>query len=231
MHRKPPSPQAWMLVCALLATPAQAGTLFLHNGGGPLSVPVRSLTELRFHNVVRQQYDFSCGSAALATLLAYHYDEPTTEQAVFQAMFETGNREKIRRYGFSLLDMKTYLESKGYQAEGYRVTLDDIARVKAPGIALLNLQGYRHFVVVKGIRGNQVLIGDPAKGLSSVSRQEFEAGWNGILFAIRHAPRRAGGNFDLDAEWAALPAPPIANGIDRSGLSNFTLSLPRPGDF
>ncbi|RYF14189.1 MAG: peptidase C39, partial [Oxalobacteraceae bacterium] len=42
------------------------------------TAPVTSLIGRRFETVVRQQYDFSCGSAALATLLRYHYDDPQT---------------------------------------------------------------------------------------------------------------------------------------------------------
>ena len=35
---------------------------------------VTSLREARFRNIVAQDTDFSCGSAALATLLRYAYD-------------------------------------------------------------------------------------------------------------------------------------------------------------
>ena len=37
--------------------------------GGEYSVRVRSLKEAKFRSTVRQQYDFSCGSAALATAM------------------------------------------------------------------------------------------------------------------------------------------------------------------
>ncbi len=57
---------------------------------GNLSVRVTSLKEARFRTTMRQQYDFSCGSAAVATLLTYHYGHPITEQQIFTAMFDLG---------------------------------------------------------------------------------------------------------------------------------------------
>ncbi|MDV7389798.1 hypothetical protein RZS08_00535, partial [Arthrospira platensis SPKY1] len=41
--------------------------------GGAVSVPTVSLKGARFIATLRQQYDFSCGSAAVATLLTHHY--------------------------------------------------------------------------------------------------------------------------------------------------------------
>src|SRR3546814_13412897 len=63
--------------------------------------------DIPFRSVIRQRYDFSCGSAALATLLTYHYGAPTSEAMPFRAMWEKGDREAIRKVGFSMLDMRS----------------------------------------------------------------------------------------------------------------------------
>jgi predicted double-glycine peptidase len=47
---------------------------------------------------------------------------------------------------------------------------------------------YRHFVVIKGISADRVLVGDPTFGLQSYTRAEFEAVWNGVVLAVRQAP-------------------------------------------
>src|SRR5690554_8092516 len=97
---------------------------------------------------MRQQYDFSCGSAALASLLSFHYDRPVTEQEVFANMLALADQDKVRQQGFSMLDMKRYLEAEGYQADGFRMPLAGIRdQVRVPVIALVTLGGYRHFVV------------------------------------------------------------------------------------
>ena len=106
---------------------AHAGSILIRSGSGIYNLKIESIKERRFKEVVRQQYDFSCGSAAVATLLTYHYRQPISEQAVFTAMLENGDQERIRREGFSLLDMKNFLESQGYRSNGYRVAIDKLA--------------------------------------------------------------------------------------------------------
>jgi len=171
---------------------------------GDVAVPVHSMAERRFLTVVRQRYDFSCGSAALATLLRYHYDGNASEQSVFMGMWQNGDREQIRRLGFSLLDMKRYLNARGIRAEGYVVTLDDVARTRVPGIALIDVRGYRHFVVIKGVEGGKVLVGDPSLGIRLIDVDSFKSSWNGILFAMVDAVDRGKSSFGREAEWALV---------------------------
>ncbi len=79
-------------------------------------------------------------------------------------MYELGDQQKIQQQGFSMLDMKAYMNSRGLQAEGFRFQLDTFAKIRVPGITLVNTNGYRHFIVVKGISNDEVLIADPAAG-------------------------------------------------------------------
>ena len=72
---------------------------------------------------------------------------------MFERMYASGNRAKIRAEGFSLLDMRRYLRSVGYEADGFELPLDKLLEEGVPAIVLLNDRGYRHFVVVKGLRG------------------------------------------------------------------------------
>lgn len=214
------------LLVALLATTSQAGSLQLQGADGRFSVPVKSLKEKRWDAVVRQKYDFSCGSAALATLLTYHYDRPIAEEEVFTAMFRIGNQQRIQQHGFSLLDMKTYLDSLGLQSDGFRFTLEKFTQIGVPGITLINTKGYKHFVVVKGIEGDKVLIGDPAAGTTVVSRERFEKLWNGAVLAARADVATARKNFNARRDWAVRPKSPVGQGVDRSGVGMSTLSLP-----
>ena len=112
----------FIAVLTCLAAPAvEAGSLELpFQIGGAYNVPVTSIREGRFSATVRQQYDFSCGSAALSTLLTHHYAYPVTEDKVFEEMFARGDQAKIRVEGFSMLDMKRYLEAHGFEADGFQ---------------------------------------------------------------------------------------------------------------
>src|SRR3546814_15504200 len=95
-------------------------------------------------------FDLRCGSSALVPLLTYHGGAPTSEAMPFRAMWEKGDREAIRTVGFSMLDMKTYLASRGFRAEGFRITVDQLKQVKRPTIVLMDLKGFKHFVVING---------------------------------------------------------------------------------
>src|SRR6187549_1866665 len=109
--------------------------------GGSFSIPILSLREARYASTIRQQYDFSCGSAALATLLTHHYRFPVTEDVVFEAMFRNGDQAKIRVEGFSLLDMKRYLEAQGFEADGFQEPIEKLAAANMPAIVLINEGG------------------------------------------------------------------------------------------
>ena len=138
----------------LAAVPAGAGSLFLNGvglGGGAATMNVESFQEKKYRATVAQQYDFSCGSAALATLLTYNYKTPVNEQEVFKSMFENGDKKVIAESGFSLLDIKSYLARRGLEANGYRAPLAKLAEVRLPAIVLVNVRGYSHFVVLEGI--------------------------------------------------------------------------------
>jgi uncharacterized protein len=219
------------LLAGLHASDSLAGSIELpFQIGGAFSVPATSLREARFSTMVRQQYDFSCGSAALSTLLTHHYRFAVDEQAVFEGMFAHGDQEKIRREGFSLLDMKRYLESKGFEANGFEATLDTLAGAGIPAIVLINERGYNHFVVIKGIRGERVLIGDPAGGTRAMARDVFEAMWvNQILFVISNRQEQAG--FNQTADWRLAVQAPLAKGINRDGLGALVIPKHGPSDF
>lgn len=192
----------WLLAVLLLATPAIATDLILPNGGGSLSFkPNTTFLDQRYREVIRQQRDFSCGSAALATLLKYHYGRRLNEAEVLEAMFRVGDRQKILRQGFSMLDMKRYLGSIGLRADGFRAPLEKLTRVGIPAIVLLNLNNYLHFVVVRGLRDDKVLIADPAYGNRVMTREAFMESWNQILFVVLNDMERGKRHFNTAANW------------------------------
>jgi len=193
-----------------LAAPAAAQVRTHGEGGGHFNIAVMSWRDIPFRTVVRQQYDYSCGSAAIATLLRYHYGVDVGEAEVFQAMFERGDQARIRQVGFSMLDMRTYLEARGYGADGLRLSLDRLAALNIPAIALITHNDYRHFVVVKGVTADRVLVGDPTFGLQTYTRAEFEAVWNGVVLAIRRPPDGAAApSFNDAEEWRPWSSPPL----------------------
>lgn len=153
---------------------------------------VESMRELKYENLVEQQTDFSCGAASLATILKYAYGADTSEREVLKGMLNVADAEKVRKRGFSLLDLKNYVESIGLRGRGYKVENDTLGDVAIPTIVLLEIDGYKHFVVLKKASGNRVYVGDPALGNKIMDRKEFLKAWNNIIFAV------VGEGFDRD---------------------------------
>jgi predicted double-glycine peptidase len=213
--------------CAMvIAGPAYADVRVGGDSNGYYRVGVKSWWEIPFRTVVRQQYDFSCGSAAVATLLTYHYNRPTSENTSFVAMWKAGDQATIRKSGFSMLDMKNYLQSLGYQVGGFRLDLQQLTALNQPVIALLNLKGYKHFVVIKGVSPGEVLLGDPALGLRKMSVEDFGAAWNGIVLGIVGAPAQIKPAFNLASEWDPWARAPIRTAVDHRSIGDVTTFLP-----
>jgi predicted double-glycine peptidase len=219
------------LVLAGLLLGAQAGAAELPNvGGASYSVKVTSLKEARFLSTVRQQYDFSCGSAAVATLLSYHYNYPVTEQQAFREMFLQGDQAKIRQQGFSLLDIKRFLAAHGFMADGFQQPLEKLAEARFPAIVLVMENGYRHFVVIKGMEADRVLIGDPSGGTRAVARSTFDGIWqNRLLFLIHGRADKPA--FNDPRDWRVAPRAVPGDAIERDSLWRLTMPKLGNGDF
>lgn len=159
---------------------------------GMATVPaqVRSMQDMRFANMVRQQYDYTCGAAALATILQQTFGRRIGEQEIIRDMLAHTDPEIVRSRGFSMLDMKGYVERIGLRGRGYQIDAKTLPDVSIPVIALQTTRGYAHFVVVKRIRHGVVYLADPALGHRQLSIDEFVAGWNGIVFAVLGDGRR-----------------------------------------
>jgi predicted double-glycine peptidase len=144
--------------------------------------PVRTLLEMRQERVVVQEWDLSCGAAALATVLNYQLGDPVSEREIALGLMhrkEYVDDPKLvnRREGFSLLDLQRYVEQRGYAGLGFgRLKLATLIE-RAPAIVPVSFNGYNHFVVFRGIRGNRVLIADPAWGNRTLTIDEFEDAW------------------------------------------------------
>ena len=167
--------RSWIVLTAIALLIPKAGL-------AQAAPPVRSLWEFRQQNVVLQKFDLSCGAAALATILRFQQGENLTERDVALGLVSRdvyiANPRLIRlRQGFSLLDMKRYAERLGYDGQAFgSVTYKNLLTL-APAIVPVRFFGYNHFVVFRGALGHNVLLGDPAFGNRTMSRQRFLASW------------------------------------------------------
>ncbi len=145
--------------------------------GGLYTTNVESMREGRFRNIVRQETDYSCGASSLATILRYGYHLDADENTVIEGMLGIADAELVAQRGFSLLDIKRYVESIGMRGRGYRISEDRLRSLRVPGLVLMDVRGFRHFVVLKQVVGEYAEIADPILGNRSVPIAEFLESW------------------------------------------------------
>ncbi len=134
-------------------------------------IPVRSWKRLRDDRVVKQDLDYSCGAASLATLLNAHYGLNVSEEQLLKAMDKDDGRA-------SFADMSRGLAQFGFKAQGFAATYEQLARLKMPVIIYVRHREDDHFSVLRGIDGGTVWLADPSLGNRTYSRAQFEAMWN-----------------------------------------------------
>lgn len=140
--------------------------------------PVVPASVVNKTRIVKQTFDYSCGSAALATVLNYQLGEDFTERQVIAGLMRYGDKNAIAsRRAFSLLDMKRFVDTLGYRGVGYTATIDDLKTLGRPCIIPVTVFDYRHFIVFKGIHQGHVFVADPFSGNTSYTLADFTAHW------------------------------------------------------
>jgi predicted double-glycine peptidase len=164
--------------------------LNINNEGGVFLKEVKSLKACRQQQMIPQTKDFSCGAAALATVLKYHYGYELTEEDAILGMFKHGEKEEIRKRGFSLLDMKRFVETLNYQGEGYKVPeLAMLKKLNIPVITIIETFNYKHFVVIRKVDDQYVYLSDPSWGNRRVKLEDFDKIWPQKIIFVLQGPR------------------------------------------
>lgn len=140
--------------------------------------------ERRDRGVVRQERDFSCGLAALATLLSTTGGSEVTENELLGELLgdraHTAHRVKesasrIENGGVSFADLARLARVRGREAFGVRITPAALQRLRSPAIVALQVNGRAHFSVLRGLDENGVAdLADPTWGNRRLSSIEFE---------------------------------------------------------
>lgn len=173
--------------------------------------PVRSLMQLRDESLVRQQWDLSCGAAVVATLLTYQLGAPVTEREAALGMLRAGDVRLVRaRLGFSLLDLKRFAATRGFEADGFGdLSVDELVAM-APVVAPTLVFGFAHFVIVRGRVGDRLILGDPAFGNRTIAVDEFVQAWPSRIGFVIHPPGELHPPNRMGAPVALLITPPRA---------------------
>lgn len=148
--------------------------------------------------MVKQQYDWSCGAAAFATLLTHALNDPVTEADVLAAVFAPAGSDddRVRKaQGLSLLDLQRVAQARGHRAQGFRIAADQLSRLKRAVIVQIHPFGYDHFAVLRGVRNERAILADPSLGNWRVPLPKFLEMWldrsgTGVIFAVEPSNRQ-----------------------------------------
>ena len=115
--------------------------------------------------VIMQLEALECGAACLAMILAYYKKWLPLEQV----RYDCG----VSRDGSKAKNILLAARNYGLEAKGYRYDVDELKEeVSFP--CILHWE-FNHFVVLDGFRNGKAIINDPARGVYSVSEEEYQA--------------------------------------------------------
>ena len=129
---------------------------------------------IRNYVCVRQNDMSDCGAAALATVALHHRRPIGLEQ-----MRDLAGTDRI---GTNLLGLLNAAEKLGFSAKGVKGPYEALPQVPLPAIAHVRTEeGLGHFLVLHRVRKGSVVVADPARGVRTLTRDEFCRQWTGYL--------------------------------------------------
>lgn len=129
---------------------------------------------------IEQYNERDCGPVCLAMLARYYKKKVSIPK--LREWAET-NKE-----GTSLFGMIKAGEKIGINLTGVRVEdVNEISNEDVPIIAhIINEQGYYHFVIIKKIKKNSLIIIDPSLGKRKISKDYFKTLWTNVLLLVEN---------------------------------------------
>jgi len=146
--------------------------------------------EIKVRHIVMQDRDYSCGAAALATILRYYWGDAATEEQVLRAIAQILTAEEFKdrvKNGLAISDLRRAAVEMGYLSSIGTMTFGQLTESKVPLVVGLDVYGYKHFVVYRGFDGRFVYVADPIRGNIRITAPEFVQQWqkNAVLVVAK----------------------------------------------
>lgn len=157
----------------------------ISNSGHPIhwtSNEVSSIKTLNQEAVTMQNLDYSCGSAALATLMKYYFNDDVTEMTLLEevkTLFSQKDFSVIEENGLSFKELEQIAAARGYQFASVQLQPTALAKLSGPILVYVEPNNYRHFAILRGTVNGRVYLADPSRGNISMPIEEFSQEWSG----------------------------------------------------
>lgn len=130
---------------------------------------VVSFAKIKTSETVLQNYEESCGAAALATLMGL-FGVQKSEKDILDKTAKTDM--------LSFAELSNTAKEFGFKSEGYKIDKSVFEKLTFPVIAKIEREkNYPHFVVVINQKGDFVSVLDPNFGQYFISKNEFYELW------------------------------------------------------
>lgn len=121
-----------------------------------------------------EQYDETdCGAASLAMICKYYGRKVS--------VMRLRDLANVSTEGATLMSVARASEKLGFTTRAIKASYDTLSRISLP--AIIHWDGY-HYVVLYEVRQKKAVIGDPGRGLLTVSREEFTKRWTGYTLIL-----------------------------------------------
>ena len=122
---------------------------------------------------IMQRNITECGAAALAMIFSYWGNTISLDQLCAET--------NVSPDGCNAGNIMRTAKRWGLDCHGYRKSLNDLLEVSMPCIIHWNAC---HFVVLEEVRGNRVIINDPAEGHREITLTELDEGFSGVVLTF-----------------------------------------------
>ena len=120
--------------------------------------------------IIIQMEALECGAASLAMVLAYY--------GLWLPLAQVRTDCGVSRDGSNALNMLKAARNYGLTAQGFRYEPEEL-REEGTFPCIVHWK-FNHFVVLDGFKGNRAYLNDPARGIYSVSMEEFNKAFTGV---------------------------------------------------